>query len=131
LDKESFKKFVGYIKHKLYSDQKWLERGVVAIYEQQTDSEKRVDISLEHNKMGFSGYDATIMSTYAKWIITGGHLTGHHYFKVRAKMMKYATQLAKLAVAKREKKQERYFRNNGLENPQQTELGLEDNRGNC
>ena len=105
MDSDSFKRFVGYIKHKLYSDQKWLERGVVAIYEKQTDHERRSGTSLEHNKIGFSGYDAGLMSTYARWLITGGHLAGEHYYKVRNKMMKYASQLARIAVEKRKAKQ--------------------------
>ena len=127
MDKASLKKFVGFIKYKLFNDQKWLERGIVAIFEKQTDREQQAGTSLEHNKFGFSGYDAVVMSAYAKWILEGRHLTDHHYFKARAKMMKYAGQLAKLAIAKREVKQERFLRNNGILNPKQGELFNENN----
>lgn len=96
--------FVRLIKHKLFTDQKWLERGIVAIFEKQTHDEQRVENSIVYNKVGFSGYDAKSMSYYAKWIMSGHHLNGKHLEKAKLKMLKYANQLAKIAIEKRKLK---------------------------
>lgn len=85
------------IRNKLAVDQVWLERGVVAIFERQTNAEQRRERTIEHNRIGFSAFDAGRMSYYAKWIKGGRHLSGKHLVKARAKMMSYAGQLAKIA----------------------------------
>ncbi len=85
------------VREKLWNSQKWLERGILAIYEKQTIEEKVKEHSLDHNKVGFSGPDASYLSYIARWLKSGRTLSGKHFEKVRMKMLKYAGQLAKIA----------------------------------
>jgi len=101
MKKKKLEGFINYIKYKLNNDKQWLERGIVAIFEKQTTVEQRVGASLQSNDVGFNGYDANLMSHYAVKIIRGGHLWGAQYNEARAKMLKYAGQLANIAIQKK------------------------------
>ncbi len=81
----------------LKNNQVWLERAILAIYKKQTDNEKRIEHSINHNDIGFNRPDANLLSYYAKYLISGKHLTGSHLEKARKKMIKYSGQLAKIA----------------------------------
>ena len=88
------------IKHQIETNQKWLERAIVAIYKKQTISEQKIEHSIEYNNKGFSGPDSKRLSYYAKWILSGKHLTGEHLITAKAKMLKYSKQLEKIANRK-------------------------------
>lgn len=87
----------GEIAHKLETDVNWLKRGVVAIYNYQTEYEKRAEDTRENNKVGFSGCDGKFLSSIATWILSGRKLTDRQVAKTRKAMIKYAGQLAKIA----------------------------------
>lgn len=91
---------VDLIKDKLQNDKRWLERGILAIYEKQTSHEKYVQSTVEHNGVGFSGCDGRYLSYTARWIQSGKHLSGQHVTKAQKKMMKYSGQLLKIAKEK-------------------------------
>lgn len=74
-----------------------VERGIVAIFNKQTEDEKTADETKHHNKRGFTGSDARRGSYYAKWILSGRHLTGGHEVKARKMLTKYIGQLTKIA----------------------------------
>ena len=75
------------IRQNLDSSKAWLERGIVAIYE----------------NGGFSETDADYLSYVAQWIQSGQKLNGKHVRQARALMMKYAERLAELANAQEPK----------------------------
>ena len=85
------------IAFRLKQNDTWLERAVVAIFNQQTTSEQKSEVSVENNHRGFSGPDAHRLSYYAKWILAGKHLSGPHREIARKRIIKYAGQLAKIA----------------------------------
>lgn len=82
---------------KLLKDDKWLERGILAIFNKQTFEEQRADSTLENNGVGFNGADAHIMSYMANYLKQGNHLSGRFLIQARHKMAKYSGQLAKIA----------------------------------
>ena len=81
---------------------KAIERGVIAIYERQTADEKSTETTRHHNHVGFQACDARRGSYYAKWVISGKHLTGLHFDKAKAIVTRYAGQLAQIANEKAE-----------------------------
>ncbi len=87
-------------KDKILTDQRWLERAILAIYNRQTEDEKTQEATLKHNKVGFTGADARLLSYYASWILKGNHLSGVHVERARKRIVKYAGQLADIAKGK-------------------------------
>lgn len=88
------------IREKLENDDKWLFRGVVAIYKLQTEEEKATDATKVDNGVGFNGVDAELLSSFAKQLLRKGYLNSNQKFYARKKMLKYAGQLAKIANKK-------------------------------
>lgn len=86
------------ILNKLATDQKWLERGVLAIYKRQTEDEKQSEQTSHSNGRGFAGCDARRGTRMAQWLIKGYHLDGKHLEKARKMMPKYAGQLLIVAL---------------------------------
>jgi hypothetical protein len=64
-----------FIKEKLLTDDRWLVRGILAIYNLQTDQEKAAEATLKHNGVGFNGCDAYILSSFAKQLQAGRTLS--------------------------------------------------------
>ena len=72
-------------------------RGLVAIFDKQTEDEK-VDGRTSHdNGIGFNGVDAEILTSYAMQYRERGFLTPKQLTITRKKMLKYAGQLTKIA----------------------------------
>ena len=86
-----------FIREKMATDDRWLIRGLLAIYKKQTDSEKKVQDTFERNGVGFNGIDAQIMSSIAEFYMNRNYITPKQTVVVRRKMNKYAGQLAKIA----------------------------------
>lgn len=85
------------IKAKLASDNVWLCRGLVAIYNKQTEDEKVAGRTDHDNGIGFNGCDAEILTSYAQQFNARGFLTPKQIEVTRKKMLKYAGQLTKIA----------------------------------
>jgi hypothetical protein len=85
------------IREKLDTDSRWLQRGVVAIWEQQTNDEQRAKSTRHDNGMGFNGVDAMFLSSIAERVQRGIPLSERQVEATRRVMRKYAGQLAKLA----------------------------------
>lgn len=77
-----------------------VERALVAIYHRQTDSEKASDNTTNANGVGFSAYDAPLLSDIAKKCIYWRGLTNGQLRLVRPKVRRYWRQLAEIANAK-------------------------------
>lgn len=86
-----------YIRSKLETDDRWLERGILAIYNFQTSNEQQTGETIEANSVGFNGSDARLLTYCAKWIARGNHLSGIFLERARKSTLKYAGQLAKIA----------------------------------
>jgi len=86
-----------YIADKLMTNDRWLERAILALYKQQTSDEQRKNDAEVRNRRGFSSAHAPFMSKAAKWVLSGKHLDGHHLIKARQFCMHYVKQLESLA----------------------------------
>ena len=94
------------IRAKLVSNDKWLVRGILAIYARQTADEKSSQTTKHHNGVGFNGRDAAILSSFAKQILSWQAtenprypqpLSPKQFALARRSMPKYAGQLARIA----------------------------------
>lgn len=85
------------IKARLEKDDKWLVRGLLAIYGRQTAEEQVCGQTVEDNGIGFNGVDAEILTSFAIQFQQRGFLTAKQLEIARKKMLKYAGQLAKIA----------------------------------
>lgn len=97
------------IREKLVTDQRMLERAVVAIFEKQTEDEQRTGDTRHDNGIGFAGCDSQNGSYMAKYILTGierygkqygQNLSGKFLEKAKKFMPKYAKQLYKIQLEK-------------------------------
>ncbi len=96
------------IREQITTNDKWLIRGIIAIYNHQTEDEQTVGVTKYNNKIGFSGLDASIMTSLAKriedWektpVENREYPTPLSYGQIklaRRLMPKYSGQLAKIA----------------------------------
>lgn len=85
------------IRTKLQTDDRWLFKGIVALFERQTDQEKKVEDARITNNQGFNKPDSHKLTYYAKWILKHGALTGFHLEDARKRVLKYSGQLTKIA----------------------------------
>jgi hypothetical protein len=85
------------IAKKLQSNNRWLIRGLLAIYSRQTDDEQNADTTKESNGIGFNAFDAPIMSDMAKQYQRTGFLSNRQLAIVRKCMVKYAGQLHRIS----------------------------------
>lgn len=92
------KEGIEFIRRKLFTDDVWLMRGLLAIYKRQTDSERRLLESVENNGVGFSKYDAARMSKYASVVCNGRCLTITETHVLRITMLKYSEQLYNMSI---------------------------------
>lgn len=94
------------IREQLITNDAWLIRGIIAIFEYQTASEQASDNTSEDNGVGFNGVDGFILSRFAKFCLkikSEGRkpfLTPKQKAIALKKMPKYAGQLAKIANGK-------------------------------
>lgn len=81
----------------LEENPKAVVRGVVAIYELQTESEQSMGATVENNGRGYNMYDAEIMTSFADQILAGRTLTARQFDVAKRRIRKYARQLTKIA----------------------------------
>ena len=75
------------------SNDRAVEKAMVAIFNRQTTDEKVEKATKHSNSVGFSAPDAGKGSYYAKWVLGGYKLTGIHLAKAREIAIKYRRQL--------------------------------------
>ena len=85
------------VKANMVKSDKWVVRGVQAIYALQTFAEQAANATTEDNGVGFNGVDGDFLSNMAKSAEKWGHLTPKQMMYTRKKMLKYSGQLAKIA----------------------------------
>lgn len=81
------------IKDMLLTNDKAVIRGMLVIYEYQTEDEKDTEQTKHQNGMGFTGIDAFILTEFVKFYQNNGFLTKKQLDIVRKKMPKYAGQI--------------------------------------
>jgi len=97
------------IRENLEASNAWLLRGLVAIYARQTADEQAAEITREHNGVGFTAFDAEILTSFAKQVerfnktpaADRNYTTPLSYKQtviLRKRMKKYAGQLLKIAT---------------------------------
>jgi len=82
---------------KLWTDKYWVERGIVALFKQQTADEQEAENTKYHNGRGFNSWAAGPGTYYAKWVLSGRHLSGQYVEKARKICLKHIGQLVKIA----------------------------------
>lgn len=91
--KETKKATIQYFKEKLSSDDRWALKGLIAIYGNQTQEEQASDMTKVDNKIGFSAFDAEILSSFAKQYQQRGFLSPKQVALLHKRIPKYAGQL--------------------------------------
>lgn len=81
----------------LASNNRAVERALVALYHRQTVDEQRTSTTKESNGVGFNAKDAEYATYLAKWVLSGRHLTGRHLEAGRRIATFYARQLAEMS----------------------------------
>lgn len=79
---------------------KWLIRGLMAIYRRQTADEQNSESTKYDNGIGFGGCDSKILSSFAKVILKRHFLSTKQMAVCRRLMTKYSMQLVRIAKAK-------------------------------
>jgi len=85
------------IRRMLASDDRWLVRGLLAIYKLQTMDERAQQSTKHWNGVGFNKHDAGFLSSLAESFKKYDRLTPKQVKACRKAMLKYAGQLAKIA----------------------------------
>lgn len=87
-----------FIQDKLKNDTRWMERGIIVLYQHQTEEEKDTKKTIEFNNVGFNGVDSRYLTWVAEWLLkdSRNHLSGNHLKKVQQKLPKYWKQIQTL-----------------------------------
>lgn len=85
------------IRYLLETNNSAVIRGLIAIYNKQTQDEKIMNETKHSNGVGFTGADAKVLSNMAKYAISKGGLTEKQFIYVKKKIGKYAGQITKIA----------------------------------
>ncbi len=99
---------VALIREKLKTDRNWALRGLLVIYDNQTEDEKNVEQTVEHNGIGFTGADAEFLSSLASQYRRKGYLSTKQLSILFKKIPKYASQLQKMAELKNKEALDRF-----------------------
>lgn len=103
---------IEYIREKLSTDDQWILRGLIAIYQRQTADEQEQQMTKHWNSVGFNGADAEILTSFAQRVIKRGwdafqaqkiaypisfYLTEKQEAILRRRITKYARQLVRIS----------------------------------
>lgn len=89
---------VSYYKAKLSTNERWALRALERIAMRQTEYELENDLTHEHNKVGFSGPDAEILTSFYRVVKKGYSLTPKQKVILFHKIPKYAGQLVNISL---------------------------------
>jgi len=79
------------------SNDRAVERAMVAIWERQTADEQETQNTRHHNGRGFAAWSARSGTYFAEWVRSGRRLTGKHLVKARKIALHHAGQLTDFA----------------------------------
>ena len=86
-----------FVKTKLSKDPEWAQRALLKIFEFQTQEEQKAEHTLYHNRVGFTGTDGKILSSFAKQLDRRGSLSEKQMYLLMKKMPKYWAQVVKIS----------------------------------
>jgi len=87
---------IQHIRTMLGTNLNWASKGVIRIFENQTQDEQNVEGTVENNGIGFTGVDAHILTSFAKQIIKGRTMSPKQQAILFKKMPKYSGQLERM-----------------------------------
>lgn len=90
---------IAHVREMLATSQKWAERGLIRIFENQTEDEQNSGDVVHNNGIGFTGVDAEFLTSLAKQLQSGKTLSPKQMVWVHKKMPKYAKQLVESIAA--------------------------------
>ena len=113
-DLTSDKARIAFVKDKLVNDERWMLRGMYAVYQRQTEDEKQIEDTRESNGVGFSGIDGGILTSFSNQMVKRNFVSRMNqqdislrdFFSdkqavyVRKYMPRYARQLVRIAAGK-------------------------------
>jgi hypothetical protein len=79
------------------SNDRAVERAMVAIWERQTADEQATQDTRHHTGRGFAAWSARSGTYFAEWVRSGRRLTGKHLVKARKIALHHAGQLTDFA----------------------------------
>lgn len=82
-----------FLKHKLGTDKDWARRALVRIYSCQTEEEQQAETNYVYNGVGFTGFDAEILSSFAKQLAEHNRLSRKQDKVLLKRMPKYWKQI--------------------------------------
>lgn len=85
------------IKDLILKNDEMVKRSIIKLYDYQTEYEKVSGETHEFNGVGFNGADSVILSSFAEFIKKTNFLTKKQTEIARKKLVKYSTQLTKIA----------------------------------
>ena len=88
---------VEFIKEGLENNPSWVTKGILVLFEMQTSDEQKEGETVHPNGVGFNAFDAGILTSFAKQMMSGGNLSVKQMAIAKKKIMKYASQLTKVA----------------------------------
>lgn len=83
-------------KEKIGSNYKWAVRALLRIYEEQTADEIIVEEARHRNSVGFTAFDAKLLTSFAEQVQQNRSLSQNQRRYLFKKMPKYAGQLFRL-----------------------------------
>lgn len=86
-----------FLKKKLSTDKVWAQKALLKIFEAQTEDEVYFETTKEYNKVGFTGVDAEILTSFAKQLKNRGFLSPKQMTILFKKMPKYWHQIANIS----------------------------------
>jgi len=84
---------IAYVREALATSEKWAVRGLIRIFENQTEDEQASGDVVHNNGIGFTGADAEFLTSLATKVNKGYKLSDKQMVWVYKKMPKYAKQL--------------------------------------
>ena len=91
---------IEYVREMLKTNEVWMYRGLIAIYEKQTFDEQQSKDTTHSNGVGFTGSDAAFLSSMAQAYLDNRFFTDRMKAGVKKAMPKYARQLVAIAEEK-------------------------------
>lgn len=88
------------VRRAIWDNDRAVERAIILLYERQTADERQDHTTKHSNGRGFSGAHASLGTYWAKWILQGRSLTGHHLVRARDMVSHYVGQLTEEAKRK-------------------------------
>lgn len=92
------------IKNLIMTNDKAVYRALLLLYSFQTDEEQYLDVTKTVNGQGFNKMDTEILSSFARQIQGGRHLTEKQIQVARYKLLKYTGQILRYMKEREEQK---------------------------